>query len=277
MIRKPTSDLCRAPVLAALALLAGTAQAVDDGRWRFKLVPYAWFPGVTADLDTVFPGVIGPQREPRDVSVSAEVDPNNYLSNLDFAGMLIGEARKGPWLVYTDLIVTAFSSQNTQVHHRNGPRGELAADIARTATFDLSSTIWTQGFGYALVRDPHWSLELLAGFRFLDMSSHLTIYAQDERGRFLRGYRKSMDQQVWDGIVGVRGEVRIADTNWFIRWYGDLGGGDSNWTWQALLGLGYRFDWGEVTLAWRALSYHFDDNSLDLKLSGPGIGFGFSW
>lgn len=266
------------PALVALALLTGTAQAADDGRWHFKLVPYAWFPGVSADLDTVVPGVIGPNRgQPRDLNVSAEVNPNNYLSDLQFAGMLFGEARKGPWLIYTDLIFADFASQDTRVRHVSGPRGEVAGEIGRNASFDLSTTIWTQGVGYALVQDPHWDLDLLAGFRFLDQSSHLTIYTQDERGRFLHGFQTSMDQQVWDGVIGVRGEARIAGTNWFVPWYGDIGGGNSNWTWQALVGVGYRFDWGDITLAWRTLAYHFDDNSLDLKLAGPGLGFGFSW
>ena len=266
------------PALAALALLTGVAAAADDGGWHFRLVPYAWFPSLSADLDTLVPGVMGPDRgQPRDLTVSAEVNPDNYLSDLQFTAMLSGEARMGRWLIYTDLIYADFASQDTRVRHVSGPYGELAGELGRTARFDLSTTVWTQGFGYALVQDPHWNLDLVAGFRFLDQSSHLTIYAEDGHGRFLAGYQKSTGDQVWDGIVGVRGEARIPGTNWFIPWYGDIGGGNSNWTWQGLLGLGYRFGWGDVTLAWRTLAYHFDDNSLDLRLAGPGLGIGFNW
>ena len=73
--------------------------------------------------------------------------------------------------------------------------------------------------------------------------------------RYLRNHQAAMDRQVWDGIVGVRGQVRFAGGHWFVPYYADVGAGTSNWTWQALLGLGYRFDWGAVTLAWRALGY----------------------
>jgi hypothetical protein len=66
-------------------------------------------------------------------------------------------------------------------------------------------------------------------------------------------------------------------SNWFIPYYADVGTGDSNLTWQAMLGLGYRFDWGHVTLAYRALGYDFNKDNTDLTLYGPGLGVGFRW
>jgi hypothetical protein len=36
--------------------------------------------------------------------------------------------------------------------------------------------------------------------------------------------------------------------------YLDVGTGSSNWTWQAPLGVGYAFDWGEVNLSRSATS-----------------------
>jgi hypothetical protein len=59
--------------------------------------------------------------------------------------------------------------------------------------------------------------------------------------------------------------------------YADIGTGDSNLTRQAMLGVGYRFDWGEVTLAYRALDYDFDQHDADMTLYGPGLGVGFRW
>ena len=45
----------------------------------------------------------------------AEVDtgPNDYLENLSFALMLAGDARKGRWSVFTDLIYLDFDSEST--------------------------------------------------------------------------------------------------------------------------------------------------------------------
>ena len=117
----------------------------------------------------------------------------------------------------------------------------------------------------------------MAGFRYLTMDGDLTLELQGADGRFSRRHKVSMDQDTWDGIVGVRGEILFPDTHWFIPYYLDVGTGDSNWTWQALLGVGYRFNWGEVTVAMRSLSYDFDKNDADLTLVGPGLGVGFRW
>lgn len=50
-----------------------------------------------------------------------------------------------------------------------------------------------------------------------------------------------------------------------------MGIGWSNLTWQAIQGLGFRFDGAGITLAWRALGYVIDDGDVDLNLSGPGL------
>ena len=51
--------------------------------------------------------------------------------------------------------------------------------------------------------------------------------------------------------------------------------GSSNWTWQALLGVGYAFDWCEVNLSIRNLSYDFGKNDADLRMTGPTLGATF--
>jgi len=50
----------------------------------------------------------------------------------------------------------------------------------------------------------------------------------------------------WDGILGVTGQVWLGDGRWYMPYYMDVDTGSSNRTWQALLGLGYAFDWGDV-------------------------------
>ena len=47
--------------------------------------------------------------------------------------------------------------------------------------------------------------------------------------------------------------------------------------WQALVGVGYRFGWGETTLALRSLSYDFDDKDANLRFTGPALGVTFRW
>jgi len=269
--------------LGMLGSASGTATAAtgaeaDDGRWHFTLTPYLWLPNVNGSADVTARGLRGADgQDLGQVGLSSEIGPNDYLSNLQMALMLIGEARKGPWSVFTDVMYVDFGNEKTHLKRVTGPLGVLSTEISREAKTDLSSTVWTLAAGYTIVRDPSWNLDLFAGFRYLTMSSDLNVSVQDENGRYLRDNKISMDQDVWDGIVGARGEVRFSDSRWFMPYYVDVGTGSSNWTWQAILGAGYRFDWGDVTLALRSLSYDFDKNNADVRFTGPALGVSFRW
>jgi hypothetical protein len=264
------TGLCACP-------FAATA-AGDDGRWHFHAVPYLWLPALDASAEVTVPSLRGADgSELGPVSVSADVSPDSYLSNLDMAFMVMGEARKGPWSLYTDLIYTSFGSKDAKVRSVSGPEGLLGAEISRKARMDLSTTVWTLAGGYRALERDNFELDLMAGFRYLTMDSDLKLTLQGSDGRFFRQQKVSLDQDTWDGIIGLRGKILFPGSDWLVPYYADVGTGDSNLTWQATLGVGYGFDWGEVTLAYRALGYDFDKNDADLTLYGPGLGVGFSW
>jgi hypothetical protein len=261
-----------------VAPAAATAADSDDGRWHFHVVPYLWLPALDANADltlsrlsTVEGTEVGP------VSLSVESNPDDYLSSLNMAFMGMGEARKGPWSIYTDLIYTSFGNESSRVRGVSGPAGFLRTEIASKAKIDLSTTVWTLAGGYRAVERGNFELDLMGGFRYLTMDSDLKLTLQGADGRFYRQRKVSLDQDAWDGIVGLRGQVLFPGTEWFVPFYADVGTGDSNLTWQAMLGVGYRFNWGEITLAYRALGYDFDKNDADLTLYGPGLGVGFRW
>ena len=277
---QPLALLTAALAAAGLCVgpIAATAATNDDGRWHFHAVPYLWLPALDASADVTVPRLRdanGAELGP--VSVSANATPDNYLSDLNMAVMFMGEARKGHWSVYTDLLYTSFGNKDTKIRNVTGPAGFVSTDINRTARTELSATVWTLAGGYRAVERSTFELDLMAGFRYLTMDSDLKLSLQGTDGRFYRQQKVSMDQDVWDGIVGLRGRILFPGTDWFMPYYADIGTGGSNLTWQAMLGAGYRFDWGEVTLAYRALGYDFDKNDADQTLYGPGLGVGFSW
>jgi formylglycine-generating enzyme required for sulfatase activity len=80
----------------------------------------------------------------------------------------------------------------------------------------------------------------------------------------------------WGDEFGVRGRVKLAE-RWFLPYYLDVGAGSSKLTWQALAGIGYAFGWGDVTLAWRQLSYDQKDDKLlqDFRFKGGLLGATF--
>ena len=84
----------------------------------------------------------------------------------------------------------------------------------------------------------------------------------------------------WDAVVGLRGNTYPgAGGRWYLPWHIDAGAGDSDLTWQAMAGVGYRFDWGSTVLAWRYLDYDFDSDAgiTDFEFSGPLLGASFQW
>lgn len=264
------------PAMADTGAYSGAYSGAPD-RWTFSLEPYLWLPAADFSVDTIVPDLRGPgDTSARRIGVNAETDPNNYLDNLQLAVMLIGEARRNRWSVFTDLIYVDFGNQGSRVRSVAGPLGERSIDLQATGETDLSTTVWTLAGGYTVAETPMLNLDLFAGFRYLAMDSSLTLTLRDAGGRLSRARSVAMDQTLWDGVVGARGRLAL-NRNWFVPYYADVGSGDSNLTWQAILGLGYGFKWGDVTLAVRSLSYQFDANDVDLRMTGPALGVAFRW
>jgi len=68
-----------------------------------------------------------------------------------------------------------------------------------------------------------------------------------------------------------------AGEHWISPYYVDVGAGDSDLTWQASLGVGYRWGWGDIHLDYRYLDYDQGDNALvqGMTLDGPSLGATF--
>lgn len=168
-------------------------------------------PNANLNVDTTVSGLPGPRGgQVRSVDVSAKAEPSDYLSNLQMAVMLIGEARKDRWPLFTDIVYVDFGDQDSRVRSVTGPLGELSTDISRKASIAVSTTVWTLAGGYTVVQTPTASVDLFAGFRYLVMESSLKLNVQDSSGRFYRAKSASMDQQPWDGIIGARERHRSA-------------------------------------------------------------------
>lgn len=85
-----------------------------------------------------------------------------------------------------------------------------------------------------------------------------------------------------DPIVGFKGRYRIADSSWYVPFYGDIGsgGGTTNITWQTMLGVGKTFNqWVDASLTYRALYYDMSGSGLLQKTTfqGPQVGVTFKF
>jgi hypothetical protein len=257
-----------AAALAASLAFAGPAFAQDED--RFSITPYIWLPTLDGDLRFHIPpqDPAGPEFFPE-----VKVGPVDYLDNLQGIFMIAGEARFDRVSVFTDFIYIDFSREDARIRTIDGSGPIPPIDVG--STFDLSGELWTLAAGYDLINDDTWRLQAFGGFRYLGVDSRVDWALSGPLGQFPQTGFAESETDSWDGLVGVRGEARMG--NWFFPYYADIGAGDSDLTWQALVGVGYRWGWGDLRLDYRYLDYEQGDDNLvqEMTLDGPALGATF--
>jgi hypothetical protein len=265
-------------MLAALALCGpfSAAAQTPGNQWTFSITPYLWLPNIDGTLKySVPPGAGG--------SPEVQVGPNDYLEALRFAMMISGEVRKDRWSVFTDFIYLDFSSEESAVKSINfgGNLVSSSANVSTSSSFKAGA--WTLGGGYAVLPGRPVELDVFGGLRYFGLHAstdwQLTAAVTGPGGgqTFPRAGSISEREDLWDGIVGVKGRVWLGRSNWGIPYYLDVGTGSSTLTWQGMIGVAYTFQWIDVTLAYRHLYYDMKGDKLiqDMRFSGPALGVTF--
>jgi hypothetical protein len=248
---------------AALVAIGLSWSAHGDpygGPWSFTVKPALWFPAVSATL-----------KAPSGAGGSIEIEPDDWFSDWKFGVILGGEARLDRWLVFTDFIYADFGTQEADAT----PIYRTTPTLIGSASTDMDAILWTLGGGYRIVEGPALNLDLIGGVRYAQINNQLTLDLYDN-GRLIGAQQRSSDESSWNVLIGAKGEVRFQGTPWFVPFYGDIGTGDANLTWQAALGVGYAFDWGQASLAWRAVGYELDGGD-DFTFAGPTLGVGLAF
>jgi hypothetical protein len=83
-----------------------------------------------------------------------------------------------------------------------------------------------------------------------------------------------------DGADIAWGTLRLsADGKWYLPYEADIGDGSKNWQWNAMVGAGFRFHWGDVTFAFRNITYQRSGDVFLQKAppTGPELGATLRW
>lgn len=263
----------RAILIALLAFTVPFTADAEEG-WKFSLTPYLWLPNVNGTLKYAVPPGGGARPE-------VDTGPNSYLENLSFALMLAGEARKGKWSAFTDLIYLDFDKEGSTVKAVNFGGDRVSTTLNSSTRSSLKGAAWTFGAGYTVVQDPKHTLDLLGGLRYFGLKAssdwQLGAAVSGPNGQaFSQAGSISQREDLWDVIVGLRGRWKLGDA-WFVPYYLDVGTGSSALTAQALAGVGYAFKWGEIVGTYRYVLYDMGDDKLlqDIRFAGPAIGATF--
>jgi hypothetical protein len=276
--------LTRIPLLAAVALCASAAAAPghavagtpDDWQlsdsWRFGAGINGFLPDV--GIKTTLPDGTG-----SDVNLGIKT----ILDHLKMAFAGVVEAQKGRWGGFTDVLYIDLGAAPSSTHDFSLRPGPLPADVTAHITIDVKATIWTLAGSYRAIANPRSIIDVFAGGRLFDVSTHQAWRLTGNVGSIplpeQSGSGAARSSQ-WDAIIGGKGRFALgANREWFVPAYLDVGTGGSELTWQALGGIGHAFDWGEVTATWRYLYYREGAGSPieDQDMSGPQLAFVYRW
>jgi hypothetical protein len=233
----------------AVALPAGADPDSDPDHWQFGGSAYLWAAGVE-----------GTSAAGDEIDISF----SDLLDDLDGGIMGILTARKGRWTLIGDFLYLSIRQEDDTTANLLGIPVVLDVDVK------LKGFVSTFGVAYRVIDDDMGSLDLLAGARYfdLDVDFHAVVGASK--------FKYSDSGDALDGIIG--GQALIAlDDRWYVSFYGDIGAGESELTWQAWPAVGYRFENVDAVVGYRHLEWETDDGDTfdDLSFSGPMVGVKF--
>ncbi|MET0232090.1 MAG: hypothetical protein ABW186_14245 [Rhodanobacteraceae bacterium] len=257
-------------VVASLFVAASSAQAADDrfsGGWHGAFTVYGWLPGVSADLRFEVPGT----------GIVTTRSENGLFDKLEGALMIQGEVRNGDWGFFGDVDWVKFGDQKGRFTNIGGEHIDGSANL--DSRWDIKGGMVTLA-GLYNINNGTWGFnDILFGGRYLWIKSNLSwnfsLLGDGGLVDIENSGHVSRQTHATDAVVGLRGRWNFGDGHWYVPYYVDAGAGDDTFTAQALVGVGYAFDWGGMTLAWRHVHYTQDDDSELLKqvdLDGPALG-----
>lgn len=234
--------------IAPVEPVVEAAVVEETNVWQQELTIYGWLAGVSAD--TRLPGGTG----------DTTVDVGDILDSLKMVFMGSYAARKDKWSFIVDATYIDLGDSATKTITLPNYAAEASIDV------DMKSLIMNAGVGYNIVHSENTVLDVVAGVRYLDLEVDVDTSLASHPG--IAGSKDFLD-----GIIGLRGSYNI-DENWYLPYYADIGTGDSDLTYQAFAGVGYRYDWGDVKLGYRYVGYEMEDDMLveNLDLSGAVLG-----
>lgn len=250
---KTVVSLCMALLLLAVVAtpnIVKAAQRQNSNEWQFAAELYLWYASIG--------GSAGQEGDLR-------IDADDLIDGLNLAFMGNIAMRKNRWGFMLDaLYLNASDNQNI-----------LTRSAGVNLNVELDGWVVNPMLGYLVVDSDNFSMNVVAGARYLDLSTDVDLRNADPSAASFN-QRLSGSGSIWDAMIGVRGEV-LLNANWFIPYHLDIGAGDSDFTWQAFGGLGYRFERFDILAGYRYLSWEFEDTAAldDLNLSGVGVGVKF--
>ena len=126
----------------------------------------------------------------------------------------------------------------------NTGRNAVSSSIDAGTKTSLKGAAWTLAGGYSVLQGDLGRLDFLPGFRYFGFKAstdwNLTATVNGPGGGqvFPRSGSISKSEDLWDGVIGLRGRLNLGSSKFYIPYYFDIGAGYSEVTWEGVVGLG---------------------------------------
>lgn len=230
---------------------ASSTTSIQD-QWNFSITPYLWGLGVTGSLSNNV------------ASKPIKATLGDLLSDIKFLAMIVAEARTEKFGLYLDALYGDLGKSTAVVLGR--------PDLNSNVSANLSMITLAPNFRLYSSKSSH--VDGLIGARYLGLNTTVTI----SDPALNVSSKSNITENITTAIAGVKGRLHLGDSNYFVPFYVDAGGGQhSSFTSQAYLGIGRTYDWGDVSLAAKNVYYQFKLNNakVDLNMLGAAVGVTF--
>ncbi|MXN66928.1 hypothetical protein GR183_18600 [Stappia sp. GBMRC 2046] len=225
--------------------------------WTFTFAPYLWASGLSGDVATF------PPAPPASIDLSF----GDILEDLNFAGMIVGAARKGRFGVSADLQYYDISTS-----------ADTAGIFFSSAKLVSKTLVFSALGDYVLYENGNNILFISAGARLWAADTELKLSAGPPP--FGLAGRNVNSHETWvDPMVGLRGTAELSE-RFFVTGWGYVGGfgAGSDIMADVMGSVGYRFtDSISSTLGYRWQKVDYENNGFvfDVEWQGPIAGLVF--
>jgi len=249
---KNKTSVLTSMILSSLPAFAGTAiptiQPAPESPWSCRVAIYGWAESLKGEI-----GVL-------DHTAKVDLSFKDILKHFNMGFMGAVEVGYKRWSFLADSVYAEISG----------------SDSRRNIYVHLDDKQYLGNFivAYEVMRTDSMKFDVYGGARVNWIKSSLDI--SDHRRLDFHG---SATESWVDPIIGARFQTELP-SNFFFRTVGDVGGFgvSSQFTWQAMAGLGYSFhEHGNLLLGYRALGTNYTNGGFtyDLIAHGPVLGYEF--
>ena len=207
---------------------------------------------------------------------------DNNIHSAQAVSFFTAEVSKGKWGLMADLVYVKMMNSTSETKYLPNIQKPPVSVYVGSNIKTVQSLTTISGI-YSLHRSKDMAIDALAGVRSISVTSSInaTTRLTAAGQQISASSNPSIANQSINTIFGLKGRARIYDKSWFVPFYGDIGkapGSGAN-TWQAQLGLGNRYNWGDVTLTYRAMYFSTQNSGIISKTlnAGPQLSVVFNF